>query len=469
MKKTVIIFIASLMLASLFSLNAFADGAQNPPVAISLDPSQTTALPSSDALGSQPTAPTGEISGALSPAIDIIAANSPMAKAGLAGDAIEFSEDDFARAMNLSKINTLTFVSVPSSSEGVLLLGNIAVTAGQSISRANLELLSFDPISDEPCSASFEISVNGSEYSVLCSLYLLDSPNANPSVATAAQTMLNMSGYADTAIFGKLGAYDPEGDALTFEIVDAPEHGLVIMNDRSKGIYTYLPENKYVGRDKFTYVVHDKYGNYSSSATVNVTVSEPSTSVVYADMLGNEAHCAAISMTENGIMGGTQVGKLCYFYPDSEVSRVDFLVMAMNAAGIKELPTASTTGFYDDSLISDSAKPYVFAAKQLGYISGVTDADGKLCFAPDEKITRAEAALTLDKIMNAKSYIKQDQSVTPVFKDASDIPDWAKSSLSTLAALGIMTDDSGKINANDPITKGQTAMMLASMMQVVDK
>ena len=462
MKKLLISLAALLVLSSSFALCVFADTSTAAPITTSA-PSETTAKAPSTV------APQTKISAALSPAVDIIAANSPMAKAGISGNTIAFSKDDFARAMNLSRVDSITVVSVTASTDGVLLLGNTAVANGQSISRDNIALLTFDPVSETSGKTSFSVCVNDSTYSIECSLYMLDSPNANPTVDMTAETMLSVNGYSDTAVFGKLGAYDPEGDALTYQIVELPRHGLVIMNDRTCGKYTYLPENGYTGRDGFSYVVYDKYGNYSSSATVSLNISEPATSVIYSDMIGNTACCAAISMTEKGIMNGTQVGSICYFYPNSEVSRAEFLVMAMNAAGIKELPASAKTDFFDESSISASAVPYVAAAKQLGYIEGKADANGNLCFYPDEKITRAEAALIVDRIMNGASYLKQHGSAAPVFSDASDIPDWAQGSVETLARLGVIRDDAGRINANSAIRKGETAMMLDLMMQVMDK
>lgn len=450
MKKTFIFTVTLLLLFGVFALPSFA--AETAPVAV----------PHSAPSG-------GEISKAISPALDIIAANTPMAKAGLVRDGITFSENDFARVMNLARINSVTFVTVPSGADGKLLLENTVISAGQTVNGASLSRLRFEPYSTDGASlCSFDFSVNGADYAVTCSLYMLTSPNANPTVKTAAETMLNMGGYADTALFGKLDAHDPEGDVLTFQIVEAPKRGLLILNDKNEGKYTYLPENGFTGKDEFTYVVCDKYGNYSSKATVNLKISDPKTSVVYSDMIGNDALCAAINMTENGIMEGTQVGTLYYFDPDGEMTRAEFLVMAMKAAGIEKLPSSTETGFYDDSSISESAKPYVAAAKQLGYISGSTDKSGNLCFFPDEKISRAEAALTVDKIINAKSYLPEN-SATPVFKDASSVPEWAASSVSALAKLGIMTDDYGRINPNKNITRGETAIILSRVIQVVSK
>lgn len=466
MKKAIVFCIAVCLLCAAAALPIFgADSAVNISATTPKEPPSTPSssiekIPSTEKIG---------ISKAISPAVDIIAKSSGMAKAGLSGKVISFSEADFARAMNLARIDSIKFVSVPATSDGVLLIGNTAVSAGQSITRANIGLLSYDPATEQSGKSSFEVCINGADYSVTCSLYMLSAPNANPNVENVAQTMLNIGGYSNTAVFGKLGAYDPEGDSLTFQIVDLPDHGLVILNDRAAGKYTYLPENGFSGRDSFTYVVYDKYGNYSSACTVSLKISAPSTSVFYSDMVGHHANCAAITMTEKGIMSGTQVGGLSYFQPDSEVCRVDFLVMAMNAAGISDLPTVSSSGFYDDASISASAMPYVAAAKQLGYIKGSTDKDGNLCFNPDEKITRAEAALIVDSIMNGKSYLSSTQTVKAVFKDAYDIPAWAESSVETLNTLGILLDDGGNINANDIMTKAQTAQMLTYMMQVIKK
>ena len=85
------------------------------------------------------------------------------------------------------------------------------------------------------------------------------------------------------------------------------------------------------------------------------------------------------------------------------------------------------------------------------------------------KITRAEAALIVDNIINGESYLSSTQTVKAVFKDAYDIPAWAESSVETLNTLGILLDDGGNINAKDIMTKAQSAQMLTYMMQVTKK
>ena len=282
------------------------------------------------------------------------------------------------------------------------------------------------------------------------------------SIATAQA--LSVSTYRNYAGYGNLTAYDPEGDPLTFEVVTPPEHGLLIITNAECGEYVYLPRRGYKGSDSFRYVVRDMYGNYSAAAEVKVEVLEPSVSVSYDDMQGRRDYNAALSMAEAGIMQGVSVEGKTYFYPEQTVSRLEFLTMAMRAIGVGSVPTVSDTGFEDDGDIPAESKGYVAAAYSLGYIKGSTDGEGNLCFLPNATITRAEAAVILRRMVDAK-----EAQLTPAFADSSDIPTWASEAISTLSAMGIMTSSGGAISPNEQLTRGQTAMMLAALSRVSAK
>lgn len=87
-----------------------------------------------------------------------------------------------------------------------------------------------------------------------------DAPKADDSSATTDE---------DKAISGKVTGSDADGDALTFKLDKAPEHGKVVLN--SDGTYTYTPNTDYNGTDKFTFVAND--GNADSTpATVTITI-----------------------------------------------------------------------------------------------------------------------------------------------------------------------------------------------------
>ena len=396
--------------------------------------------------------------------VSVFAAKTDMAVMTLVGNEIAFSKDVFARALNLSEIKYITVSTLPSVADGELLLGSTRVAAGQSISAENLSYMTFaagDP--DTPLHSSFTFTANGGTTPIVCNLYLLSRGNYTPTVSVASALSLCTSTYRDLCAYGTLAAYDPDGDALCFEVVSYPQNGALRMVDRSLGNYVYTPNAGYVGTDRFTYVARDKYGNYSTPATVELRVSHLGTSVTYEDMKDSREYNAALKLTEAGIMSGTQVGSLYYFYPEREVSRVEFLVMAMNAVGITDVPACERTDFADDALIPTSMKGYVQAAHELGYIDA-QEVDGALCFAPNETLTRAQAAVILSDLVGLHSV-----AVTPTFADLEEIPTWASEAIYSLSSAGILSTMDGYILPGASLTRAETAQMLAAAMQYTEK
>ena len=404
------------------------------------------------------TLPTGAAE-PLSPALTLLSAEASMAKAGLISEEISFSADDFARALNRSSVKAITVATLPPAAEGKLKLGSVDVYAGQVIARNSLNLLRFIPAADAVTESSFTFSTDGSGYALTCALYLLPALNFAPTVELADDNALTVSTHRAISCFGSLPAYDPEGDPLTYEIVSAPKKGSVILTDAANGDYRYTPAEGKTGRDSFRYVVHDKYGNYSAAATVSITITRPKTAMVFADMDGHWAHNAALTMAEEGLMQGRQIGNTVCFSPDETVSRGEFLVMAMHAAGITNVPAAQTTGFADDDAIPTAMKGYVATAVRMGYIQGRA-AEGQKLFCPDDPITRAEAAVMLGNMLDAAV-----PTVKPVFRDADGVPEWAYDALSALNALGVMSGTgSGIIAANVTLTRAQAAQILCAVM-----
>ena len=127
-------------------------------------------------------------------------------------------------------------------------------------------------------------SANGSATAITCNVHLLNGENYAPTVSMASSATLEMITYRDREANGRLSAYDPDGDALVFEIVKAPANGSVLLTDRAEGTYVYAPRSGFVGNDEFSYVARDIYGNYSAATTVKFHVMTSGTSVTYVDM-----------------------------------------------------------------------------------------------------------------------------------------------------------------------------------------
>ena len=158
--------------------------------------------------------------------------------------------------------------------------------------------------------------------------------------------------YMDMPAQGSLSAYDPE-DEITYEITSYAAHGRIRLTDRHTGAYLYTPDAGYVGNDEFRYVVRDRYGNYSTAATVSVRVHAIPTAVSFADTEGSTCAAAALRLGEAGIMNGIRVGgKEDYFRPDIAVTRAEFIATAMNAAGI----SPDSNGFTDSAAASYSLR-----------------------------------------------------------------------------------------------------------------
>lgn len=75
------------------------------------------------------------------------------------------------------------------------------------------------------------------------------------------------SGDEDEPVEGTVPADDPDGDTLTFTLVDEPDNGVVDL-DEATGAYTYTPNLNFCGTDRFVVQISD--GN--SSVLVPVTI-----------------------------------------------------------------------------------------------------------------------------------------------------------------------------------------------------
>ena len=455
----------SVCLFGVMLLPAFAESA-SPWDAIPISESETVEKPHNSTSVGNLNLPNREIAPAVSYGLRVMAAKEEMVFAGLCGNEISFTAEDIRRAMNLSELNYITVQSLPEPGEGTLFVGSVGATEGQVISAGSLSLLSFAAADDtKPSEATMEISVNGSDYTVTCRLCLLDRLNYTPTVALAPTVSLHIETYKGLPTAGTVSAYDPEGDELTYEIVRYAGHGRVSLTDRHTGAYVYTPDAGFVGQDSFDYVVYDRYGNYSTSATVSITVTPRPASVTYADIDGEGDAAAILSISAKGLMNGTKVGGETYFKPTESISRLEFLVTAMQAAGITAdtVASAGDPSFADRDDIPVAMRPFVAYAAQKNYIGGKT-IDGKLCFKPNDTITRAEAAVILSNIIG---YAVED-TVT-AFADADSMPVWSGEALTSLRALGILVTPDGNAHAGQTMTRATTAAWLCRSMQLMGK
>jgi hypothetical protein len=78
----------------------------------------------------------------------------------------------------------------------------------------------------------------------------------------------------DRELVGQLYGYDPDGDAITAQLVSGPSNGTLTLNP--DGTFTYTPNTHYVGPDSFTYTWSDGLeGSNIGTVTIDVYNNEP--------------------------------------------------------------------------------------------------------------------------------------------------------------------------------------------------
>ena len=270
---------------------------------------------------------------------------------------------------------------------------------------------------------------------------------------------LELKTYKGVAIASRFAAVDPEGDLVTFQVVDSPARGQVTLDENDPAAFWYTPYEGKKGKDSFTYVAIDDKGNMSQPATVKIVIQKQSTTVSYSDLDGSPAHYAALRLAEAGGYTGRQVGGLYCFDPADTFTREEFLAMAMTAAGSAPLDDVSLTGFYDDGDISAWAKGYVSAALVGGAVQGSYNDAGQVVFNAGGDITCAQAAVIIDRLL-AMGNVASSTAFSP-----DTAPAWAYQSAVNMEAVSVLESSA---DLSQSLTRAEAAGMLCAMLDVLD-
>ena len=113
--------------------------------------------------------------------------------------------------------------------------------------------------------------------------------NQSPTIAYNPTTTVQTG----QTVTGNIGASDPEGDALTYKVTEAPQHGTLTI-DQATGNFTYSPDDinyNAAQEDSFTVSVTDGKFNLlglfsprSATASIDLTVLNPTVQRVILNM-----------------------------------------------------------------------------------------------------------------------------------------------------------------------------------------
>lgn len=260
--------------------------------------------------------------------------------------------------------------------------------------------------------------------------------------------------YRSTSVGGQLTASDPEGSPVTFRLTAEPMKGTATVEPG--GAFVYTPADGKHGKDYFGYKAIDADGNESDEATVIISIEKQKSTVRYADLEGRPEGYSAVKLAEAGVFTGRSIAGTALFEPDTVMTRADFLAMCLAASGETILQDVRATGFGDDSLIPAWSKRYVSTGVLTGSVQGYATGSA-VVFDPDRPITRAEAAVMLDRTFPAP-----DAAEAVSAMDVSDaVPAWAAQSVAR------MTQASVYPTGADPeaqLTRAEAAQMIVNAM-----
>ena len=346
----------------------------------------------------------------LSPALEVLTAEATVVKTAAPGETVTFSDADFRQALGVTTYPDITILSLPDPTEGILKLGGLRVSVGETVHRAEVSRLSFTPATQFVARASFTFragNLSGGA-ALSCSLLFEEGENHAPNVE-GADTSVFWHTRRNVSVFGTLAGYDPDGDALEYLIVTYPAHGTLCVTGKSTGDFRYTPLSGYTGADSFTYVVRDARGYYSAPATVKIQVDKKTMDLDFDDLEDTGSSFAA-SLVAAGVMGAEEEEGKLYFHPEESMSRAAFVVAAMKATGHAPAHAGSETCFDDNRDIPAPLRPYLSAAADAGYLIGELSG-GKLLCRPNDPITESEAYRILSRMTGSPVNVTTEEAV----------------------------------------------------------
>lgn len=116
---------------------------------------------------------------------------------------------------------------------------------------------------------------------------------------------------------------------------------------------------------------------------------------VFADVPADHPQAVAIEfLKSHGITQGYKDGK---FYPDQDLTRAEFAKLMVTSKGA--IPSGVRYSYCFNDVGSEWFAPYVCFAKGKGWANGMSDGT----FAPNEKITTAQASTMLNNAFEIRS------------------------------------------------------------------
>ncbi|WP_433945616.1 S-layer homology domain-containing protein [Paenibacillus sp. SN-8-1] len=185
-------------------------------------------------------------------------------------------------------------------------------------------------------------------------------------------------------------------------------------------------------------------------------VSAGAENLPFTDLSGAYGTNEIASLYNKSIMKGTSQTQ---FSPDRPITRAESLTVLIRL--LKLEPVQGAVAAFTDV----PASKWYYGTVQAGVDLGITEGTSSTKFAPEQPLTRQEAAVWLVRALK-----QSDTTVetAPAFSDKGEMAAWAVPSIAIVQELGLMKGDGGAFRPNDPITRQETAVMMARVLETRD-
>ena len=190
---------------------------------------------------------------------------------------------------------------------------------------------------------------------------------AMPAGAVPVAENQEIQTYRGVSVGGQLCAATPDGGGVSYTLTTYPCKGSVELQE--DGSFVYTPQENRRGRDYFGYRAVDAEGNVSQEAVVIIRLLRRRQSERYEDTAGLSCDYAAHALAERGLMQGQTLAGHTLFEPERNMSRGEFLVLAMESAHRSPLSAVLRSGYEDDGEMAAWLKPYATTARFDGYVT----------------------------------------------------------------------------------------------------
>lgn len=176
----------------------------------------------------------------------------------------------------------------------------------------------------------------------------------------------------------------------------------------------------------------------------------------FTDLEGAYGTHEIAALYNQSIMKGTSP---TLFSPDRPITRAESLTVLIRL--LKLEPVHGAVAAFTDV----PASRWYYGSVQAGVDLGITEGTSPGEFAPDQPLTRQEAAVWLVRALKQSG---TSVGTAPVFSDRGEMATWAVPSIAIVQELGLMQGDGGEFRPNAPITRQETAVLMARVLETRD-